>query len=70
MEEAALPRADELKAALIAEGVDADAADALARAAADLPPRHVSTREEIEARRAERRARIERDKTGSARSDG
>jgi hypothetical protein len=63
MEDTALPRADALKAALIADGVDVAAAEAFARAAASLPPPHVSTPEEIEARRAERRARIAREKS-------
>lgn len=69
IEDTALPRADELKAALIADGVDAEAAEALARAAATLPPPHVSTPEEIEARRAERRARIAREKAEADKSE-
>ena len=49
---------EEFKAALLAEGVD----PAIAEAAAGLPPLKVSTPEEIAARRAERRERMDREK--------
>ena len=63
-EEPALPRADEFKAALLAEGVD----PAIAEAAAGLPPLKISTPEEIAARRAERRERIAREKADGTRN--
>jgi len=66
-EEPALPRADEFKAALLAEGID----PAIAEAAAELPPLKISTPEEIAARRAERRERIAREKAeGTRNADG
>lgn len=62
--EPALPHADEIKAALIAEGVDV----AMAEAAAGLPPLKISTPDEIAARRAERRERIAREKAEGLRN--